>query len=128
MPALVLLRTRHDEIEADFQHYYRINLGDLYAGALSLRRFGVLVYGLPPGSVTWRAQGGALAWSDETRAGMLTRHAIQQLQESFAERPSSLPLPEPPEWGHVEKATAKADLMERRMQVFLQRQKGQIAE
>ena len=43
------------EVEADLQRYYRIDLGDLFRGRLSLRRLGVLVAALPPESATMSA-------------------------------------------------------------------------
>lgn len=123
MPAVQLLAVRHAEIEADFQRYYQIYLGDLFAGGLTLRRFSVLLYGLPPGSATWRTQGGPLARSDETQAALMVMHAVQTFQSSFAKKPKEVPFPDPPEWGHVEKAEEKATAMSRRMAKFLDRQK-----
>ena len=105
---------RAAEIEADFQRHYQIYLGDIFTGALPLRRFSVLLFGLPPGSNTWRAQGGELAWTLEAHAALLTRHAIQQFQSSFAKSPKEVPLPETPKWGHLEAEAEKRDMeMER---------------
>lgn len=109
---------RAPEIEADFQHYYQIHLGDLFTGGLTLRRFSVLLFGLPPGAVTWRAQGGDLAWSTEAHAALMVRHAIQQFQEGFAKNPKDIPVPTPPEWGHLEAAAEKRSTEERRMRRF----------
>ena len=119
MGAVRLLGVRHEEIEADFQRYYSIYLGDLFTGDLTFRRFSVLLYGLPPGCATWRTQGGQLAQSDETRAALYVRHAIQTFQESFQKNPKPIPVPEPPEWGHVEIEQEKRDTVSRRMKRFL---------
>lgn len=43
------------QLEADFQRFYRIDLGDLWRGRLTPRRLKVLVDGLPPDAVTIRA-------------------------------------------------------------------------
>lgn len=112
---------RASEIEADFQRYYRIHLGDLFTGRLTLRRFSVLLFGLPPGAVTWRAQGGELAWSTEAHAALMVRHAIQQFQEGFAKNPKDVPLPKPPEWGHLERAAERAATEDRRAKKFIER-------
>lgn len=109
------------EIEADFQRFYQINLGDLFTGRLSVRRFGVLLYGLPPGCATWRGQGGDLAWSDETAALFAVRHAVQSIQAGFATNPKPVPFPEPPEWGYQEKAAEEESVAARRMKRHLER-------
>lgn len=44
-----------DEVEADLQRYYGVDLRDLWRGGLSLRRVGVLIVGLPPESLTMSA-------------------------------------------------------------------------
>ena len=119
-----LLDARHSEIEADFQRYYRLNLGDLFVGRLSLRRFAVLVENLPAGCATWRAQGGDLARSDETRAALLIRHAVQVFQQGFGKKPQDVPMPEPPAWGHLEKAAEERQTASRRMQKFMERHKN----
>ena len=106
------MEVRADEIEADFQHYYGIHLGDLFTGDLTLRRFAALLYGLPPGCATWRMQGGELAWTDETRAALMTRHAVETLQSSFSKKPREIPIPKPPEWGHLEKAQESESLVD----------------
>lgn len=69
----------------------------------------MLLFGLPAGCNTWRAQGGELAWTLEAHAALLTRHAIQQFQESFQKSPKDVPLPEPPAWGHLEAEAEKRD-------------------
>jgi hypothetical protein len=42
-----LLRERSDDVEADLQRYYRVDLRGLFSGSLTLRRVGVLVRHLP---------------------------------------------------------------------------------
>lgn len=121
MGAVQLLAVRHDEIEADFQRFYGIYLGDIFTGQLSLRRFSVLLYGLPPGCSTWRVQGGPLAYSDETQAALWVQHAVQVFMSSFQKNPKEVPAPTPPEWGHVEKAEAKRETAHRRLDRFRNR-------
>lgn len=119
-----MLGVRFEEIEADFQRYYQIYLGDLFTGELTLRRFAVLLYGLPPGCATWRTQGGPLAQSDETQAILWVRHAVQTFQSSFAKKPKDVPAPKPPEWGYVEKAAEKRAITDRRLRRFQERAEG----
>lgn len=40
-------------MEADLQHYYNIDIADLYVGKLSFRRLSVLLTYLPADSATW---------------------------------------------------------------------------
>lgn len=57
MTALVaLLRAHGDAVEADLLRFYRVDLGDLYRGELSLRRLSVLIKHLPSESATVRAR------------------------------------------------------------------------
>lgn len=116
-----MLKVRSDEIEADFQRYYGIHLGDLFTGELSIRRFAVLFWALPPGCTTWRFQGGDLTWSTETVAMLNVARAVEQFQQSFADKPKKVPMPQPPEWGHLEKEAGNIETTERRMKRFLSR-------
>ncbi|MET9712414.1 hypothetical protein ACFW3Z_22610 [Nocardiopsis alba] len=45
-------------MEADLARYYRIDLGDLWRGGLTLRRLAVLVRHLPPDAATMSELGG----------------------------------------------------------------------
>lgn len=47
-----LLRDHQDELEADLQHYYQVDIADLWRSGLSVRRLSVLVTGLPADSLT----------------------------------------------------------------------------
>lgn len=59
------LEDHGDSIEADFQRYYRIYLGDLFTGKLTWRRFKVLYSRLPQNSQTSIAiNGRAALWTD----------------------------------------------------------------
>jgi hypothetical protein len=71
-----LLTRFPDRVEADLQEYYRIDLVDLYRGALTVRKAAVLVLNLPRGSRTWEAVGGAGAISAEVDAAWLIEHAL----------------------------------------------------
>lgn len=55
-----------EELEADFQREYRVNLTETLARRLdSPTRLAGLAAHLPPGSAVWRALGGPQAWTDE---------------------------------------------------------------
>ena len=101
-----------------------MSLGDLYAGRLSLRRFSVLVYGLPAGCGTWVAQGGQLAWSAEVSGLMAVKNAVENFQGSFAKNPKPVPMVEPPEWGYLEVAAEKRSMQDRRAQKFIDKHAG----
>lgn len=45
------MREHPDEVEADLQRYYAVDLRDLWRGGLTLRRVGVLLRGLPDDSL-----------------------------------------------------------------------------
>ena len=115
------MQVRAAEVEADFQRYYNIHLGDLFTGDLTVRRFAVLFWALPPGATTWRHQGGSHAWSPETTAAMYVVHAVQQFQVSLSQKKQKVPAPEPPEWGHLEKEASRLEVTERRMRRHLSR-------
>lgn len=55
-----LLFEQWDEVEADFQRYYRIDLRTevlkVTRGEATLRRLGALILGLPAESALWRAR------------------------------------------------------------------------
>ena len=101
-----------------------MSLGDLYAGRLTLRRFSVLVYGLPAGCGTWVAQGGQLAWSAEVSGLMAVKNAVETFQMSFAKNPKPVPMVEPPAWGYLEVEADRRATQERRAQRFIEKQSG----
>jgi hypothetical protein len=50
-----LVRSHGEAIDADFQHHYQLSVGDVVAGRVTWRRFGVLLEGLPAeGTAQWR--------------------------------------------------------------------------
>lgn len=66
------------ELEADFQRYYQIDLGDLWRGTLSVRRAGVLASQLPAGSNLWLAvDSQAQSWTLDTHLLASILHAVQ---------------------------------------------------
>jgi hypothetical protein len=52
------LRDHADAVEADLQHYYHVDLADLWRSGLSVRRLSVLISGLPQDSLTASAVSG----------------------------------------------------------------------
>lgn len=61
-----LIREHGDTLEADFEHYYNLDLADLYRGNLTPRKAQVLAIRLPPGALTWQEVGTDAAWSTES--------------------------------------------------------------
>lgn len=61
-----LLREHGEALEADFQHYYHIDLLGLWRGELTPRRVSALARKLPFGCQTWLEIGSDAAWSTET--------------------------------------------------------------
>jgi hypothetical protein len=52
-----LVRTRYEAVEADFQRFYGIDLGELWTGEMGPRRAARLASQLPPGSAIYRSEG-----------------------------------------------------------------------
>jgi hypothetical protein len=85
-------------VEADLQRFYRINLGDLFTGALTWRRLRTLIRHLPLDSATARAQHGeAVAWSDTEHllAGIVDLLAGANWQRAQAGSKNRIPRPKP---------------------------------
>lgn len=55
---LALLRDHGEVLEVDLQREFRVDLGDVWRGRMSLRRLRVLVSGLPPDCATAHALSG----------------------------------------------------------------------
>ncbi|MEU4568662.1 hypothetical protein [Micromonospora sp. NPDC023956] len=55
---VALLRDHYDAVEADLRRFYGVDLADLWAGELSLRRLSAYVANLPAESATWAAEHG----------------------------------------------------------------------
>lgn len=62
-----MIREARDELEADFQREYQIDLCDLWRGTLSPRKAAVFASQLSPGSAVWQAVHSPLAWRPEAR-------------------------------------------------------------
>lgn len=52
-------------MEADWQHYYQLNLVDFHRREITLRRAIVLTMRLPAGAQVWQETGGPLAWTTD---------------------------------------------------------------
>lgn len=53
---LALINQHGEALDADLQREYRLSIGDVASGRVTLRRFGALVKGLPgDGTAYWRA-------------------------------------------------------------------------
>jgi hypothetical protein len=65
MPLAWMLKHYPDELEADFQRVYGIDLLDLYRGTLSPRKAMALAVNLPPGSAVWQADLHDNAWTPD---------------------------------------------------------------
>lgn len=113
---------RCQEIEADFQRYYQLDLAGIFTGALTLRKFSALLYGLPAGAETWVAQGGPKAREQATEATLHVWQAIGQFQQAFAEKPQAVPYPDAPEWGYQEIEAEKRVRRQARAEAWLARQ------
>lgn len=123
MPLLHLLNTRWEELEADFQEVYGLELSDFWMGALSARRAWVLITQLKPGSRVHRAQGGVGAWSEAEAAIHLQGNrladvlcAVNGVKESKRPKPV-----EPPEEGWQDKARENESKAQRKMENWLKR-------
>jgi hypothetical protein len=111
-----------DQLEADFQHYYGLDLRDVFTGKISLRRAAVLTNGLPPGAGVRRLFGGDGAWSDETRmlAGLVDQ--VVSLAHNLAGGKGARPKPTvPPEEHHVEREKSKVDKLAGKARRFMDR-------
>lgn len=62
----MVLRDHAGALRADFRRVYAADVLDIYRGKIGLIEAADLAYHLPPGSAIWRAEGGPLAWTDET--------------------------------------------------------------
>ncbi|MGI5531522.1 hypothetical protein ACQEVX_30340 [Streptomyces syringium] len=104
------MRDFSDELEADFQEFFRVDLLDLWRGRLSLRRVHVLIQSLlkKPGRSAF------LAAVDESASWSVSDHLIARVSDAaeianflFLKANSSddtdVPLPEPiPRPGQIE--------------------------
>ena len=111
-----LLAGYGQEIEADLQRVYGVDLVDLYRGLITPRRVWVLISQLPPGSNLARAVGGNGYWSHEEVAiheeGWALRSAIAG---------KKLPPPEPPEVGWRDKQREQQERFARKLEAHKRR-------
>lgn len=115
-----------EEVEADLASEYRIDLGDLWRGGLTLRRAAVLTHQLPAGSRLWQATGGPKAWSDEFHALMVVEWRLQILEwrktEDGSKGKNPPQMQEPPKFvGDEQKKAHTADAKARQ---FMRRQQA----
>ena len=113
-----LLSEFGQEIEADLQRVYGLDLLDLYRGLMTPRRAWVLISQLPPGSNLARAVGGNGYWSH----GEVAIH-----EEGWALRSSlagkQLPQPQPPEVGWRDKQREQQERFARKLEAYERRAK-----
>lgn len=111
-----------DQLEADFQHYYGLDLRDLFTGKLSFRRAAVLTAGLPPGAGIRRLYGGESAWSDETTLIAQLVDLVANLSYQLAGGKGARPKPSrPPEEHHVEQEQARSERIAAKARRFVER-------
>lgn len=60
-----MLRKSCDELEADLQETYGLQLGDLWVGLISVRRVAVLASQLPPGARVWQSENTDAMWTPQ---------------------------------------------------------------
>lgn len=114
-----MLRTAPDELEADFQREYRIDLCDLWRGALTPRKAAILAVHLPAGSAVWQAAQSPLAW--DRQAWFL--HAIEyntrlnvwaKTKDGQDGKNQPEPSPTPDELVRQQMRESRAEIMARR--------------
>jgi hypothetical protein len=98
MSLLAALETHGEAIEADFQRYYGVPVSGVFAGAMTWRRFKVLLGQLPAESATVRAAAGdAAAWTltEHLLAGILDAEhaALWQRSGGKSHRPRPIERP-----------------------------------
>lgn len=99
-------------VEADFQRYYHIYLGDLFTGKLTWRRFRELLSELPLGSQTNVAvEGPAAYWglTDELLAIVANILAIANWQRGGGKGRKPEPIEKPESYSLDEEAAEESD-------------------
>lgn len=109
-------------MEADFQHYYGLDLIDFYRGTLSPRRTAVLALNLPPGAAVWREYGGPLAWTQDNHLQAAEIYILQLANWQRTGKSGNKPKPLTPPDG-ANKAVKARDRIEARAAAYLERQK-----
>jgi hypothetical protein len=94
------LREAPDDLEADFQHHYGLDLGGLWRGEMTPRRVAVLASRLPDGANIWAAIGSPKEWDTATYflhsielSGRTNVWAKTKDAEKGKNQPKSLPTP-----------------------------------
>ena len=118
MVGLTLLTRYFSELEADFQHYYQLDLTGLFTGGLSLRRFVNLAVNIPPGASVWRAHGGPMAFTPLESMVAFEGARVASAVSGAHVRPVS-----PPDVGWREKQKAADARQQRRLANWLRRNK-----
>lgn len=111
-----LLAAYGQQIEADLQHYYQVDLLDLYRGKMTPRRCWVLISNLPPGCAMYREMGGNAYFSHEEST---LRAGFWQITSSLAGK--QLPAPEVPEIGWRTKQREAEEKRDRKLDAFKKR-------
>lgn len=112
-----------DEVEADLQRYFGVDLRDLWRGGLTLRRIGVLVAALPPESLTMSALLPTMPesgesdkpdrqWSTEAQLLASVVDAVTSLTHAYVAGHSKT---SPPRWQPIKRPSDKRPQTIRRM-------------
>ena len=111
----------------DFERYYKLDILDLYRGAMTVRKAAVLALNLPPGALTWQEVGADSAW---TVSDFLLADAVDTLKAANYQRGGNKgqkpdPVPRPKE---LREQKRKREAEMERASRFLERQKRRKAE
>ena len=98
-----MLTECEDALEADFQHIYRTDLGDLWRGDMTIRKAGAWAAQLPAGSQVWIALDHDAAW---TRLDYMT--AILVDRGRGKESDPTVPRPSDSRKDNIQTAAAEA--------------------
>ena len=82
----------HDELEADFQQYYGLDIGGMGEG-YTVSHAACLAAQLPHGSRCMSLLSGSNGWTDETVLLSLIEYDIRNLASSFSDDPPELHPP-----------------------------------
>lgn len=124
-----LVREHGDALEADFQRWYGIDLGDLYRGQLTPRRAAALAVNLPPGSVTWIEADMSAAWTVAEHLAAAQIDALnvanwQRTKDGQKGHKRPKPIPRPGAGAASGRAGHDPDRLDRQIAAFRARQKA----
>lgn len=94
-----MLREHCDALEADLDHYHRVNLVDLYRGRISLRKVAAFAAQLPQGARVHVEESTDAAWTEEAHliAELIdTERAAIWQRAGDNNKPKPKPFPRPP--------------------------------